>query len=615
MIRPASLRSSPRLRPSVSLLAALAAALLLPAGASAQLNVQWVTFKNAPAKLGVPLTALCDGGTEVDFATGDLDKDGWVDVVAVRKQQSSTTGKRTNVLLMNNHGKLEDKTTLYASASDVVGDLGFKTLVNNRDAKIIDLNGDTWPDVVTAPTLSDGDPKAISHPRVYVNLGADGLGHWLGLRHEDARIPQLLTIPGGLPVAPRFCEVAAGDVTGDGAADLYFIDYDGTETGIGEALNADTNDRLLVNDGNGFFTDSGTTRLSSAQLESAFGVKAIILDLNGDGRQDITKDTTLGTPTAVRAFYNNTVAAGPVGFFQPLGIQDYGQGAPYGFDMGSLNGDGLPDLAGADDSADVYRLATGIDPLGKLTWGPLKNYLHASGAEFEFGHNVAIQDLNGDGWGDVMISSVDVDFTGCSGRWHIYHNLGGTVGGDVTLREESELDTGEFGAGWKGAPGIVQGDLTGGYDGAWADFDHDGDLDMLVGSCAGTKYFQNQTSPPVCQTNLGFGGPGSALLSVCGESLLLTSSSAALSLTGAAPSSPLFVAFGLVNNPTPVKGGVLVPVPMLSLIGGLSTNVLGAFNANVPGNSGAPVTVYMQCIVKHGTVYEFSNALALNLGL
>src|SRR5262245_38532702 len=118
--------------------AGFAASLALCAGASAQLNVQWVKFANTPNKLGVSATAISDGGTEVDFATGDLNKDGWDDVVAVRKQQSSTTGKRTNMLLINNHGKLEDKTAQWATASDVVGDQGFLTLVNNRDAKIID---------------------------------------------------------------------------------------------------------------------------------------------------------------------------------------------------------------------------------------------------------------------------------------------------------------------------------------------------------------------------------------------------------------------------------------------------------------------------------------------
>ncbi|HEX5011619.1 MAG TPA: VCBS repeat-containing protein [Planctomycetota bacterium] len=593
-------------RGRVLLLSSLASTVLLCSSASAQFDVKWVTFKDSPTKLGVLPTAISDTSTEVDFATGDLNNDGWQDVVAVRKQQTSTTGKRTNMLLINNHGKLEDKTAQWATAADVAGDLGFLTPVNNRDAKIIDVNNDGWADVVTCTTLSDGDPKVISHPRVYMNLGDDGTGQWLGLRFENARFPQLLTIPGGLAVAPRFCEVAAGDVSGDGFADLYFSDYDGTETGIPEAGGEDLNDRLLFNDGNGFFVDTGVSACSASELNSAFGVKAEILDLNGDARNDIVKLSTLGG-TGTNAMYNQ-----PLGSFSALGLNHLGSGSPYGFDMGSLNGDGLPDVAGADDGLDVYQLSTGFDALNRLTWGPVKTYQFASGGDDGFGHNVYIRDLNADGWGDVMISSVDVDVSGCGGRWHIYHNLGGVVGGDVTLKEEMQSGGS---TGWKGAVGITATDLAAGYDAAYADFDHDNDLDMIVSGCGGAKYFQNQTAPATCQEDLGFAGPGTTALSICGEDLTQTASTATLSVTGAAPSSPMFIALGLVNNPTPLKGGTLVPVPLLLLLGGFNTTASGTFDMPVAGGSATPGTIYIQVVVKHGTTLEFSNALALNIGL
>jgi hypothetical protein len=593
-------------RDGALVLAGLASTILLCSGASAQLGVQWVEFRYTPEKLGVLPTAITDTTTEVDFATGDLNNDGWDDVVAVRKQQASTTGKRTNLLLINNHGKLEDKTAQWATAADVPGDLGFLTPVNNRDAKIIDVNNDGWADVVTCTTLSDGDPKVISHPRVYMNLGNDGTGQWLGLRFENARFPQLLTIPGGLAVAPRFCEVAAGDVNGDGFADLYFSDYDGTETGIPESATADLDDRLLFNDGNGFFTDTGVSACSSAQLSSAFGVKAEILDLNGDGRNDIVKLSTLGG-NGTNAMYNQ-----PTGSFSALGLNHMGSGSPYGFDIGNLNGDNLPDLIDADDGSDIYQLATGLDALNRVVMGPLKTYQFASGGDDGFGHNAYIRDLNADGWGDAMISSVDVDVAGCNGRWHIYHNLGGVVGGDVTLKEEAESSGS---SGWKGVVGITAADLASGYDAAYADFDHDDDLDMIVSGCGGAKYFQNQTSPETCQEDLGHAGPGTTALAICGEDLTLTASTATLSVTGASPSKPMFMALGLFNNPTPLKGGTLVPVPLLALFGPFSTSGSGTFEMPVVGGSTTPVTIYIQVVVKNGAALEFSNALALNIGL
>jgi hypothetical protein len=147
---------------------------------------------------------------------------------------------------------------------------------------------DGWLDVNFSSSLSDGDPKVISHPRVYVNQGDDVAGAWLGLLHENGRIPQLFTV-GGLAVAPRFAQFDAGDVTGDGAPDLYFVDYDTTETGISEPAAWDLNDHLLVNDGNGYFFDASIGSLTVAQLKSAFGLNAQIVDLNADGAKDLVK--------------------------------------------------------------------------------------------------------------------------------------------------------------------------------------------------------------------------------------------------------------------------------------------------------------------------------------
>ena len=66
--------------------------------------------------------------------------------------------------------------------------------------------------------------------------------------------------------------VAVGDIDDDGDEDLHFTDYDTTQTGFPEAPNDDLNDRLLINDGNGFFTDLSAAILSAQQLQSALDV-------------------------------------------------------------------------------------------------------------------------------------------------------------------------------------------------------------------------------------------------------------------------------------------------------------------------------------------------------
>jgi FG-GAP-like repeat len=442
------------------------AAVLIATTTTAQAQIGWLSFHKDDSKLSAPTGLGLTDPEEKDYAWADLDQDGWTDLIVVRKQPFTTQGRRVNVLLMNEGGVLTDRTTQYASASDVAGDNGFKTPTNDRDVTTGDVNGDGWLDVITASTLSPGQPKHISHPRIYINLGVDGGGNWLGLRFENSRYPDFGTFP-------NFCGVGIGDVTGDGSLDLYFAHYE-------QSADVDLNDRLLINDGNGFFTDESASRMTANMLASSFGVAAVIEDMNGDGVADIVKDTALGSTGAsgprVVISYNNP---GNEGFFNLL--QTPYAGAPYHVNVGDLNKDGKPDLVISDDGADRYLLNTGNDGLGRVQWSAAFTYNTDDG----FGSNNMITDLDGDGWGDVLIADVDVDISGCGRRLHIFHNQGGAVGGNVTIKEES-------GAGWKGVTGLKTSDMTGTHDMAVFDLDNDGDMDMVIGRCTSTSVWINE---------------------------------------------------------------------------------------------------------------------------
>ncbi len=123
---------------------------------------------------------------EKDYAWGDVDQDGDIDLVCVRKQPFTTPGRRVNILLINEGGVLVDRTADFATASDVPGDNGFHTPTNDRDVVLVDLDGDGWLDMVTATTLTDNEPKHLSHPRVYMNLRDDppGSGNWRGFEYQ-----------------------------------------------------------------------------------------------------------------------------------------------------------------------------------------------------------------------------------------------------------------------------------------------------------------------------------------------------------------------------------------------------------------------------------------------
>lgn len=438
----------------------------------------WVVFQNETGARLVADSALgANDLAEKDYAWGDVDHDGDLDIVCVRKQKFTTPGREKAVLFMNEgvaqghaiNGVFVDRSQQYASATNVPGDQGFMTPTNNRDVLVVDLTGDGWLDVVTATTLSDLATKVISHPRVYRNLGSVG-GVWQGFRFEEERIPLLFSLPNGMPGAPRFCSVSAGDVDGDNDLDLYFTDYDQGPT---PPFGIDIDDRLLINNGSGFFTDETAARMTGQMVASAFGTASAVEDMNGDGVRDIVKSTGLVPPQYVSIAYNNPANEGVYNRFQT-----FANLAPYHVTVGDLNQDSRLDMVISDDGADKYFLNTGNDASGMATFSQ-RSFSFQSGADDSFAGNSRIADLNHDGFNDVIICDVDVDEPECfSGRrMHMYRNLGDLP--NVTLQEQG----GEAPWSTDGAHDVVVFDMNG-----------DGWNDMMIGRCATTEIWINQ--PP-----------------------------------------------------------------------------------------------------------------------
>jgi len=579
---------------------------LAPTEARAQFNDAWIGFAKDASRLQAGV--ISDADHETDLAWGDLDQNGFVDLVVVRKQPFTSPGKRSNVLLMNSAGVLTDTTSTDAAASDIGGDQGFLTPTNDRDVVIADVDQDGWLDVCTATTISDGDPKHIGHPRIYRNLA----GSWSGLRHEDARFPQLLHYGTGFPENPRFCSVSAGDVTGDGYPDLFFGDYDSSGAGgAQQPANKDLNDRLLVNDGSGFFSDQSLTRMTGPMLDSAFSMSNVMADLNQDGRLDVIKDTALNPPQHVAVAYNDLIGNGVGTFDHYQVVHDF---EPYHLSVGDLNDDGRPDLVVTDDGDDRYRFHTGLDGLGRATFGPAKTFDHVSDGDEGFGGNNLIADLDGDGFDDVIITDKDVDIANMGSRTHIYHNRGqpGQQGNlDLVLREERQDQSN---VGWVGAPGITGPDLVDTHDAAVFDLENDGDLDLILSRIGGTDvYVQGPVTPSLCQPNLGYQN-GNTYLSVCGGDLS-TGNPATLELQNIPFFAQVYLFVGTGTNPTyvPELSSTLVTFPLAAMI---PITSFGVFDLHVPvpaGFSGLSVTVQAATILTFNPlVYDVSNAVRID---
>ena len=116
-----------------------------------------------------------------------------------------------------------------------------------------------------------------------------------------------------------------------------------------------------------------------------------------------------------------------------------------------------------------------------------------------------------------------------------------------------------------------------------------------------------------CQTDLGFGGPGDLALSICGAPLS-TGNTAQFLVENATPGAFMFILVSDMNNPTPLFGGTIVPLPSLLTLT-RKANLMGKKGFPVTGGNG-PATAYVQVFALDGTQaqgVEISNALEFQL--
>jgi hypothetical protein len=116
-----------------------------------------------------------------------------------------------------------------------------------------------------------------------------------------------------------------------------------------------------------------------------------------------------------------------------------------------------------------------------------------------------------------------------------------------------------------------------------------------------------------CQANVGYGGPGAGLLSLCGGDLS-SGTTADLWLQGAAPGQVAFLAVGPTFTPTPVFGGTFVPLPPVVVVP-LVTDASGAIGLPNLTGGGGPVSTYVQYLVLDAAQPQgigFSNALRVD---
>ncbi len=281
---------------------------------------------------------------------------------------------------------------------------------------VADVDGDGWLDCLV-PTISllggSGAQNLI--------LMNDRAGGWIA--DQSGRLPPLLDTTG--------C-VVLFDADGDGDQDIFFG-------------NAGEPNRLLLNDGRGYFADVSSTHLPGNVLSNT-AVAAV--DVDGDGDIDLVIANAYA-PAGYAAYLLINDGAGRFVAGQRL-LSGWSSG--YGVAIGDIDRDGDSDIVvlmggrlpmvwlndGAGLFVDRSVLLPGPGPGGG-----------GSGTRA-----INLVDVDGDGWLDIVTPA---------GPMMIYQNQGGTGFVDRSLdwRPTNE-------------PGAVSGPAV------FADFDLDGDVDMIA---------------------------------------------------------------------------------------------------------------------------------------
>ena len=363
---------------------------------------------------------------------------------------------------------------------EVAESAGVADSVWANGAAVGDYDSDGWPDLMVT---------AIGPDRLYRNNG-DGTFAAVSVGVEHS----------GWSTTAVFL-----DWDGDGHLDLYvtrYVDFDldqaaaaachfhlrGVEVFCGPHGLAGARDSLYRNRGDGTFE---VWPGAAVDTEATYGLAALALDCDGDARPELY----VATDSTINLLYRRDLEGLPEdwSFLSGAGLSAAGIAqAGMGVSAGDFDGDGHFDLVVTNFQHDRNNLYRG---LGDCTFEDVAEIAGLGESSIPYmGWGVLFLDVDGDADLDIFVAN-----------GHIYPQVDGTAAdpgarGDLfderrdpqametyaqrnllfanRLRESGEPVTEEVGA--SSGPGLARLAVSRGA--SWADYDNDGDVDILVTS-------------------------------------------------------------------------------------------------------------------------------------